>query len=281
MELAINKEELNTNNRFEDIDSLDYQINSIFISDDSKNKESSADVKIKEYKLNPNSILNDNELEKYSNNIKRNLELGNGQFIFQLGEGFNLGEENLGLNEEEVKTSLESLNFICKSAEAEMKIINQKQMKNGKSLDILISKSKDNSFLKQEVCVGLFGEEGSGKSTLLGVLVNTELDNGNGSARSSMFRFQHELDSGKTSNFSHQVIFILNFQLVGFDSSGKMANCTNSKIIINGEVQDNKSRLFWEEVISHSTKLISFYDLGGSEKSLKITVSFICLTSFA
>ena len=57
-----------------------------------------------------------------------------------------------------------------------------------------------------EIKIGLFGEESSGKSTTLSILLNGVLDDGEGSARKSVFRFQHEITSGKTLSISHQIV---------------------------------------------------------------------------
>lgn len=46
------------------------------------------------------------------------------------------------------------------------------------------------------------GNVDAGKSTLIGVLTSGKLDNGNGSARVSVAKHQHEIDSGKTSDIS-------------------------------------------------------------------------------
>jgi hypothetical protein len=104
--------------------------------------------------------------------------------------------------------------------------------------------------MNNEIKIGLFGEESSGKSTLVGVLVNGKLDNGDGSARVNIFRYPHEATSGKTTSISHQII--------GFDLSGNILNSND-----------------WETIIENSSKLISFYDLGGSEKACKTTLGTI------
>lgn len=50
--------------------------------------------------------------------------------------------------------------------------------------------------------VAFVGNVDAGKSTLIGVLTTGKLDNGNGSARVSVAKHQHEIDSGKTSDIS-------------------------------------------------------------------------------
>ena len=55
----------------------------------------------------------------------------------------------------------------------------------------------------------------AGKSTLLGVLTQGELDNGRGRARLNLFRHLHEIQSGRTSSISHEIL--------GFDATGEVS----------------------------------------------------------
>lgn len=54
--------------------------------------------------------------------------------------------------------------------------------------------------------VAVLGGADAGKSTLLGVLTQGELDNGKGTARLNMFRHLHEVQSGRTSSISHEIL---------------------------------------------------------------------------
>lgn len=54
-----------------------------------------------------------------------------------------------------------------------------------------------------------------GKSTLVGVLAHGELDNGRGRARLNLFRHVHEIQSGRTSSISQEII--------GFNSEGHVS----------------------------------------------------------
>ena len=61
----------------------------------------------------------------------------------------------------------------------------------------------------------------SGKSTLVAILTNGArgrpiLDNGRGSARMAVFRHKHEIESGRTSSISQQ--------MVGYDEDGRVLN---------------------------------------------------------
>jgi GTPase len=54
--------------------------------------------------------------------------------------------------------------------------------------------------------VAVMGSADAGKSTLLGVLTQGQLDNGRGRARLNMFRHLHEVQSGRTSSISHEIL---------------------------------------------------------------------------
>ncbi|KAG7217938.1 hypothetical protein INR49_020760 [Caranx melampygus] len=62
--------------------------------------------------------------------------------------------------------------------------------------------------------VAVLGNVDAGKSTLLGVLTQGELDNGRGRARLNLFRHLHEIQTGRTSSIS--------FEILGFNSKGEM-----------------------------------------------------------
>lgn len=113
----------------------------------------------------------------------------------------NINSEQNGLEKNEIELSLKAMSIICEELEAKFDIINEIYI--GKKIVLEIKVERLNS--KLELRMGMFGEECSGKSTLIGVLVNGNLDDGNGSARSNIFRFQHEHNTGKTSNLSHYV----------------------------------------------------------------------------
>ncbi len=99
------------------------------------------------------------------------------------------------------------------------------------------------------VCV--LGSADVGKSTLLGVLTQGQLDDGRGRARLNMFRHLHEVQTGRTSSISHEVL--------GFDPEGRpvdYARCGTA-----------------EEICEASAKLITFVDLAGHRKYMRTTIS--------
>ena len=66
--------------------------------------------------------------------------------------------------------------------------------------------------------LAVLGNVDAGKSTLLGVLTQGELDNGRGRARLNLFRHLHEIQTGRTSCISHEIL--------GFNSQGQVKKFT-------------------------------------------------------
>lgn len=91
-------------------------------------------------------------------------------------------------------------------------------------------------------------------SSLIGSLTSGELDDGRGKARESVFNYNHEIKTGRTSSISQH--------LLGFDEKGEVVNygtCTQRK----------KS---WPVIVEKSEKLVSVIDLCGHEKYLRTTI---------
>lgn len=65
-----------------------------------------------------------------------------------------------------------------------------------------------------DIRLAVLGNVDVGKSTLVGVLTQGELDNGRGRARLNLFRHLHEIESGRTSSISHEIL--------GFNSKGQV-----------------------------------------------------------
>lgn len=117
------------------------------------------------------------------------------------------------------------------------------------------------------------GSADAGKSTLLGVLTQGQLDNGRGRARLNMFRHLHEVQSGRTSSISHEIL--------GFDSQVCFTISLSIFLIVflilqfvfQGGVVNYHELMTSEEICENSTKLITFMDLAGHKKYLKTTVA--------
>ncbi len=82
----------------------------------------------------------------------------------------------------------------------------------------------------------MLGSVAVGKSTLLGILTDGEMDNGRGRARLNLFRHLHEVQSGRTSSLSSE--------LIGFDSTGRLINRRRSQGRLNKRSIDEVSYHF-------------------------------------
>ena len=114
-------------------------------------------------------------------------------------------DENVQQILNNIKNISKSLKFLCE-------IIKTKQGIFGIFFEFFIKNDKLNIYdnnkinTKNEVKLGAFGEESSGKSTTLSVLVNNKLDDGKGEMRKLNFRFQHEIQTGKTLSINQLVL---------------------------------------------------------------------------
>ena len=89
---------------------------------------------------------------------------------------------------------------------------------------------------------------------MVGVLTTGELDDGQGSARTLVMRHVHELESGKTSCISQQVL--------GYSADGTL---------LNWERDDFAPRAA-ELSLSDSSRILTLLDLCGQERYLKTTL---------
>ncbi|KAL3875207.1 hypothetical protein ACJMK2_038132 [Sinanodonta woodiana] len=205
-----------------------------------------------EYKLklvNPSP----SRFEHLVTQMKWRLQEGEGEAIYELGV-----EDNgllAGLSPVDLQASLTNLERMAEKLGATLTILREREVESEdnrgpkKALEILVRKVPDDQqFIDLRLAV--LGNVDGGKSTLLGVLTQGELDNGRGRARLNLFRHLHEIQSGRTSCISHEVL--------GFDSKGGVVNYSESRSI--------------EEICEHSTKLITLIDLAGHHKYLKTTI---------
>lgn len=121
--------------------------------------------------------------------------------------------------------------------------------------EVLIRKNDEGSEYI-ELRIGVAGNVDCGKSTLVGVLTKGVLDDGRGAARLSVFNFKHEAEVGRTSSVAQQIM--------GFNDKGQTVNDT---IAVRKPT--------WEDIVKHSTKVVTFFDLAGHERYLRTTISGI------
>ncbi|KAI7805413.1 GTP-binding protein 2 [Triplophysa rosa] len=204
-----------------------------------------------EYKL---KLINPTEyrFEHLATQMKWRLQEGRGEAVYQIGV-----EDNgllVGLSDQDMKASLRTLRRMAEKVGADITVLREREVDydsddQHKIAEVLIRKVPDDQqFLDLRVAV--LGNVDSGKSTLLGVLTQGELDNGRGRARLNLFRHLHEIQTGRTSSIS--------FELLGFDSKGEIVNYSDSRTA--------------EEICENASKMITFIDLAGHHKYLKTTI---------
>jgi len=177
---------------------------------------------------------------------------GHGEAIYEIG----VEDKGLliGLTEEEANCSLRTLYLMAEKLGASLTILRQKVISKENSvtrkvIEVLVRKVPDDQ-QSIELRVAVLGNVDVGKSTLLGVLTQGSLDNGKGSARLNLFRHRHEIQTGRTSSISREIL--------GFDSLG---NPVTYNIFRTPE-----------EIYESSIKLITFIDLAGHQKYLRTTI---------
>ncbi|XP_028304011.1 GTP-binding protein 2-like isoform X3 [Gouania willdenowi] len=205
-----------------------------------------------EYKL---KLVNPTQyrFEHLATQLKWRLQEGRGEAVYQIGV-----EDNgllVGLTEADMKASLKTLKRMAEKVGADIALLREREVDydsdktTRKIAEVLVRKVPDDQqFLDLRVAV--LGNVDSGKSTLLGVLTQGELDNGRGRARLNLFRHLHEIQTGRTSSIS--------FEILGFNSKGEVVNYSESRTA--------------EEICESSSKMITFIDLAGHHKYLKTTI---------
>ncbi|XP_030854561.1 GTP-binding protein 2 [Strongylocentrotus purpuratus] len=209
-----------------------------------------------EYKLklvNPSS----SRFEHLVSQMKWRLREGQGEAIYEIGV-----EDNgmlAGLSQEELEASLDTLNRMASRLGATTTILRERcvdcegENTDRKACEVLVRRVPDDQqFIDLRIAV--LGNVEAGKSTLLGVLTQGELDNGRGRARLNLFRHLHEIQSGRTSSISHEIL--------GFNSRGKVINYCDSQ----------QGCLTAEEICENASKLITLLDLAGHQKYIKTTI---------
>ncbi|XP_051980929.1 GTP-binding protein 2-like [Xyrauchen texanus] len=204
-----------------------------------------------EYKL---KLVNPTQyrFEHLATQMKWRLQEGRGEAVYQIGV-----EDNgllVGLSEDDMRASLKTLHRMAEKVGADITVLREREVDYDSDelhriAEVLIRKVPDDQqFLDLRVAV--LGNVDSGKSTLLGVLTQGELDNGRGRARLNLFRHLHEIQTGRTSSIS--------IEILGFDSKGEVVNYSESRTA--------------EEICESASKMITFIDLAGHHKYLKTTI---------
>ena len=103
---------------------------------------------------------------------------------------------------------------------------------------------------------------------MLGVLTQNQLDDGRGSARIHLFRYPHEIQSGRTSS--------VGMEILGLDEKGEIIRPNLHHTSLQNAANVNhtlgeKQVKAWTQIINKASKFISFSDLAGHERYFKTT----------
>lgn len=182
--------------------------------------------------------------------MKWRLREGQGEAIYEIGV-----EDDgrcTGLTEREMEASMSTLRRMALELNASITVLRERSFcesdQSCSVAEILIRRIADHQqFIDLRVAV--LGAADAGKSTLLGVLTQGEMDNGRGKSRLNLFRHLHEVQTGRTSSISTEIL--------GFDAEGKTLSHQSYSV---------------EEIYDKATKLITFIDLAGHQKYMKTTI---------
>eukprot|EP00127_Corallochytrium_limacisporum_P004161 Clim_evm106s157 gene=Clim_evmTU106s157 len=209
--------------------------------------------------------------------MKWRLAEGNGKAFYELG--VHDDGEMAGLTASQLEASLSTLEHMATGAEGNLKVLGATEVTTGKfcvrvqvtwrplakqTRKVLDPNSDDKKgtsgpevlsprTIHGECRVALLGAEGAGKSTLLGILTHGDLDNGSGMARLNLFRHKHEIESGKTSSTSRE--------LLGYGPDG---------VIYRGALRQESD---WTKRCQNSTHMYHFADLAGSRRFSKTAIT--------
>ena len=201
-----------------------------------------------EYKLKLDKS-SDDRIKELTSQMRYRCEQGEGECFYNLGV-----EDNgtlFGLTDEEYEETIKILNIIAEKNNYSVQILTKTPVKSkNKNVYEVLIRENNSKYIDIKVCVA--GNVDASKSTTIACLVTGQLDNGRGLSRMSVFNYVHELKTGRTSSISHEIL--------GYDHKGAVVN------------YQSINKLSWNEIVSRSSKIISFFDLAGHEKYLKTTI---------
>lgn len=177
---------------------------------------------------------------------------GNGDAIYIIGVTDDGAPQ--GIAQQQMEESLQILYTMAEQAGAKARVLRTRsgEMEGSVITELLIRRIKDSNEIPVDIQVVSIGNVDAGKSTLIGVIDSGIYDDGRGLARTRVFRYKHEIESGRTSSVAAITI--------GFDIDGN---------VLNADPLRTPTEI---ELLERASKTLSFYDLAGHEKYLKTTI---------
>lgn len=190
--------------------------------------------------------------------MRYRMEEGNGECNYIIG----IDDDGTpyGLTEDEYEETRGVLDKIAKRNDYSLRLLLKskcsRRSKDGEKIEYHAYEflvRENNMVDYEEVKIATGGGVDSGKTSFVGTLISGQLDNGRGSSRSKVFNFKHELQSGRSSSISQQIL--------GYQPCGKVVNHDTSI-----------KKVSWSEIVARSSKIIKFFDLCGHTKYSKTTI---------
>ena len=195
--------------------------------------------------------LTDERIDGLVTQMKYRIHEGKGECFYLLG--VHDGGQLVGLGDSDLSESVDNLRKIASRLGCSVQVVQESKCPTNdkQTYGQYLIRHENNSYI--DIKVGVVGNVDSGKSSLVGVLCKNVLDDGRGKSRSLVFNYKHEIQTGRTSSISHQIL--------GFDANGHAVAPT--------KLGSNSA---WGDIVTKSSKIVSFYDLAGHEKYLKTTI---------
>ena len=205
-----------------------------------------------EYKRKIHNLTN-YRLEQLTSQMKWRINEGNGEALYYIGVNDN--GTIYGLDHKEFCDTMKNLSIISKKINSNIVDVQKIYVtEDNKEKLYAIVKIKSNLYIAnyQNYRIIFLGESQVGKSTLISILSYGQSDDGNGSARLSLFNHKHEIFAGKTSSIT--------LENIGY--------CEDEFI--------NHTKYNIQDIINKSTKILSLIDIPGNDKYYKTTLNNIC-----
>jgi elongation factor 1-alpha len=191
----------------------------------------------------------DDRLETLASQMRYRMDEGKGDHCY-----YYLGVADdgsmVGITVPEYDESYDTLTYIADINSYTIELLTTTTVCEEKNIyEIIVREHNEKRY--REVKVAITGHVDAGKSSTLAVLLTGNADNGNGRSRSMVFNFPHEVETGRTSSISQQIM--------GF----------------RGETVVNHAPIIspsWSEIVEQSDKIVTFFDLAGHEMYLKTTI---------
>jgi len=198
-------------------------------------------------------------IDELETQMRYRMEEGDGQCTYVIG----VDDDGtpFGLNDEEYLETRRILEKICKRNDYSLRLLienecNRKSNPPEKKEPLKIYEfliRENNTIDYEEVKIAVGGNVNASKSTTVGVLISGQLDDGRGSARLKVLNFKHEVETGRSSSISQQIL--------GYEPDGTIVNHDTSI-----------KKISWPEIAARSSKIIKFFDLCGHTKYSRTTL---------